>query len=131
MATINKYEDLEVWKLSMDLCLEVYNATNQEQFSKDFGLKDQIRRCSVSIPSNIAEGFERDSTNQFLYFLTIAKGSAGELRTQLIIASRLNYIDSTQFELLVNKCIETEKQLGGFKNYLIKIKNSKKQVVSN
>lgn len=126
MATINKYEDLEVWKLSMDLCLEVYNATNQEQFSKDFGLKDQIRRCSVSIPSNIAEGFERDSTNQFLYFLTIAKGSAGELRTQLIIASRLNYIDSTQFELLVNKCIETEKQLGGFKNYLIKIKNSKK-----
>jgi four helix bundle protein len=131
MATINKYEDLEVWKLSMDLCLEVYNATNQEQFSKDFGLKDQIRRCSVSIPSNIAEGFERDSTNQFLYFLTIAKGSAGELRTQLIIASRLNYIESTQFELLVNKCIETEKQLGGFKNYLIKIKNSKKQVVSN
>lgn len=126
MATINKYEDLKVWKLSMDLCLEVYNATNQEQFSKDFGLKDQIRRCSVSIPSNIAEGFERDSTNQFLYFLTIAKGSAGELRTQLIIASRLNYIDSTQFELLVNKCIETEKQLGGFKNYLIKIKNSKK-----
>lgn len=125
MATINKYEDLEVWKMSMDLCLEVYNATNQERFSKDFGLKDQIRRCSVSIPSNIAEGFERDSTNQFLYFLTIAKGSAGELRTQLIIASRLNYIESDQFQLLVNKCIETEKQLGGFKNYLLKIKNNK------
>lgn len=125
MATINKYEDLEVWKMSMDLCLEVYNATNQEKFSKDFGLKDQIRRCSVSIPSNIAEGFERDSTNQFLYFLTITKGSAGELRTQLIIASRLNYIESNQFQLLVNKCIETEKQLGGFKNYLLKIKNNK------
>lgn len=125
MATINKYEDLEVWKMSMDLCLEVYNATNQEKFSKDFGLKDQIRRCSVSIPSNIAEGFERDSTNQFLYFLTIAKGSAGELRTQLIIARRLNYIESDQFQILVNKCIETEKQLGGFKNYLLKIKNNK------
>lgn len=125
MATISKYEDLDVWKLSMDLCLEVYDVTNQEKFSKDFGLKDQIRRCSVSIPSNIAEGFERDSTNQFLYFLTIAKGSAGELRTQLIIANRLNYVNSETFEKLLNKCIETEKQLGGFRNYLLKIKNSK------
>jgi len=125
MATFNKYEDLDVWKMSMDLCLEVYNATNQEKFSKDFGLKDQIRRCSVSIPSNIAEGFERDSNNQFLYFLAIAKGSAGELRTQLIIANRLDYIESEHFQALINKCIETEKQLGGFKNYLLKIKNSK------
>lgn len=74
MATINKYADLEVWKLSMDLCVAIYDATNQEKFSKDYGLKDQIRRCSVSVPSNIAEGFERDSNNQFLYFYQLRKG---------------------------------------------------------
>lgn len=112
--------------MSMDLCVDVYEATKQQDFAKDFGLKDQIRRCSVSIPSNIAEGFERDSTNQFLYFLSIAKGSAGELRTQLILASRLKYINDTTFNSILNKCIETEKQLGGFRNYLLKIKNTKK-----
>jgi len=81
MATIKKYDDLDVWKIAMDLCVFVYEVTKQEDFSKDFGLKDQIKRCSVSIPSNIPEGFERNSTNQFLYFSSIAKGSAGELRT--------------------------------------------------
>jgi four helix bundle protein len=124
MATITQYEDLEVWKISVDLCTSVYKLTNLPEFSKDFGLKDQIRRCSVSVPSNIAEGFERDSTNQFLYFLKIAKGSCGELRTQLIIANRLSYIDDTIFNELRNKCVETEKQIGGFINYLKKIKKN-------
>jgi four helix bundle protein len=81
MATIKKYDDLDVWKINMDLCVFIYDVTKQEDFSKDFGLKDQIRRYYVSIPSNIAEEFERHSTNQFLYFLSIAKGLTGELRT--------------------------------------------------
>lgn len=123
MAKISQFEDIQVWKLSMDLCVAVYSITNYSEFSKDFGLKDQIRRCSVSIPSNISEGFERDSNNQFIYFLKIAKGSCGELRTQLILAHRLNYIDENTLYDLRNKCIETEKQIGGFINYL---KNSKK-----
>lgn len=125
MATISKYEDLDVWKIGIELCLAIYEITNFDKFSKDFCLRDQIRKSAISISSNIAEGFERDSTNQFLYFLTIAKGSAGELRTQLIIAYKLDYIDLVTFEKLNSKCIETEKQLGGFRNYLLRIKNTK------
>ena len=92
MGVIKQFEDLEVWQLSMSLCTEIYALTNTELFSRDFGLKDQIRRSAVSIPSNISEGFERDSKNQFLYFLAISKGSCGELRTQLTIAYNFNYI---------------------------------------
>ena len=74
MATFEKFEDLEVWKLSMDLCADIYRLTNTELFSKDFGLKDQIRRSAVSVPSNISEGYERDSKNQFVYFFSNRKG---------------------------------------------------------
>ena len=77
MATIKNFEELEVWKIAMELCTEVYNLTNKELFSKDFALKDQIRRSAISIPSNISEGYERDGINQFLYFLAISKGSCG------------------------------------------------------
>jgi four helix bundle protein len=118
MATIEKFEELEVWKLSMELCTEIYKLTNSELFSKDFGLKDQIRRCSVSVPSNISEGYERDGKNQFLYFLAIAKGSCGELRTQLKIAHNLNYLNESEYENLNEKCLSTSKQIKGFIKYL-------------
>lgn len=123
MATFERFEELEVWKLSMELCAEIYKLTNTPLFSKDFGLKDQIRRSAVSIPSNISEGFERDSKNQFVYFLTIAKGSCGELRTQLKIAASLAYLSEKEYETLNEKSLSTSKQLSGFINYL---KNSKK-----
>jgi four helix bundle protein len=125
MATYESFEELEVWKLAMDLCTEVYSITNQDTFSKDFGLKDQIRRSSVSVPSNIAEGHERDSKNQFIYFLTIAKGSCGELKTQLMIARNLRYIDETIYLELANKSTKIGKQLGGFINYLKNFKGKK------
>ncbi|MBI2258913.1 MAG: four helix bundle protein [Flavobacteriia bacterium] len=118
MATIEKFEELEVWKISMELCTEIYKLTNTELFSKDFGLKDQIRRSAISVPSNISEGYERDAKNQFLYFLVIAKGSCGELRTQLKIAFDLEYLDETQYLYLKGKCISTSKQLAGFITYL-------------
>ena len=118
MARIKEFEDLEVWQLSMSLCTEIYELTNKDLFSRDFGLKDQIRRSAISIPSNISEGFERDSKNQFLYFLAISKGSFGELRTQLNIAFNLNYIEKTKFEELKTKCLETSKQIAGFSKYL-------------
>ncbi|MFN5786758.1 MAG: four helix bundle protein, partial [Flavobacteriia bacterium] len=98
MGKIKSFEDLEVWQLSMSLCTEIYELTNTDLFSKDFGLKEQIRRSAISIPSNISEGFERDSKNQFLYFLSISKGSCGELRTQLNIAFNLNYLEKKKFE---------------------------------
>jgi four helix bundle protein len=118
MATIEKFEELEVWKASMNLCAEIYKLTNTELFSKDFGLKDQIRRASVSVPSNISEGYERDSKKQFLYFLVLAKGSCGELRTQLRIARMLNYLNEEEYILINEKALSTIKQLGGFIKYL-------------
>ena len=118
MATIEKFEELEVWKISMELCSDIYRITNTDLFSKDFGLKDQIRRSAISVPSNISEGYERDSKNQFLYFLAIAKGSCGELRTQLKIAKSLKYLQEKEFETLNDKCLSTSKQLSGFITYL-------------
>jgi four helix bundle protein len=127
MASIKNFEELEVWKLSMELCTEVYRLTNTELFSKDFGLKDQIRRSAVSVPSNISEGYERDGKNQFLYFLAISKGSCGELRTQLRIAFNLSYINENDFNILNEVAIKTSKQLSGFIKYL-KSFNEKKLV---
>jgi four helix bundle protein len=118
MATIEKFEELEVWKLSMELCSEIYKLTNTELFMKDFGLKDQIRRSAISVPSNISEGYERDSKNQFVYFLTIAKGSCGELRTQLKIARNLNYFEEENYVAINEKCLSTSKQIAGFIKYL-------------
>jgi four helix bundle protein len=125
MATIGNFENIEVWRTSMDLCTEVYKITNSDTFSRDFGLKDQIRRASVSIPSNISEGYERDSKNQFLYFLSIAKGSCGEVRTQLRIAYNLNYLNELDFESLNLMCESTSKQLSGFIKYLRDFKGTK------
>lgn len=122
MATIQRFEDLEVWQSSMKLAREVYSLTLGDLFSRDFGLKDQIRRSAVSVPSNIAEGFERDAKKQFLYFLTIAKGSCGELRTQLRLAHDLGYFEQDKYEILNNECVSVSKQLGGFINYLTKKK---------
>jgi four helix bundle protein len=118
MATYERFEELEVWQLGIELSLEIYAHTNSDLFSRDFGLKDQVRRCSVSIPSNIAEGYERDSPRSFIYFLNVAKASCGELRTQLKIAQGLNYISETEYDLLNNKCLSVSKQLKGFIKYL-------------
>jgi four helix bundle protein len=125
MAKIENFEDLEVWKISMELCTEIYRLTNTDLFSKDFGLKDQIRRSAISIPSNISEGYERDGKNQFLYFLAIAKGSCGELRTQLRIAYNLEYINENDYSNINDKCVLTSKQLSGFIKYLKNYKDKK------
>jgi len=125
LGRIDRFEELEVWKVSMALCSEIYKLTNSEYFSKDFGLKDQIRRSAVSVPSNISEGYERDSKRQFLYFLVIAKGSCGELRTQLIIARNLNYLGEDEFMKINEQCLSTSKQLAGFISYLKKYEEKK------
>jgi len=135
MATIKNFEELEVWKLAMELCTEVYSLTNTELFSKDFALKDQIRRSAISIPSNISEGYEREGINQFVYFLVIAKGSCGELRTQLKIANTLNYINEKEYITLNEKSLSTSKQLAGFikslKNFKSNEKINKTQIESS
>ncbi len=82
---INRFEDLEVWKLSRIFVKEIYSITNTNPFSKDFGLREQIRRASISIMSNISEGYERKGKKEFIHFLYLSKGSAGEIRSQLLI----------------------------------------------
>ncbi len=123
MATIKQFEDLEVWQQSMSLCTDIYKITNNNYFSKDYGLKDQIRRSAISVPSNIAEGFERNGKKQFTYFLTIAKASCGEMRTQLTIAHQLNYLDLKDFHIILDKCINTSKQISGLIKYLNGLKD--------
>ena len=97
MARIEQFEDLEVWKLARKLTGKIYSLSRAGAFAKDFGFRDQICRAAVSIVSNIAEGFERRSNSQFVQFLAIANGSAGEVRSQLYIALDLGYIAQEQF----------------------------------
>lgn len=118
MAKFKTFEELEVWQYGMSLCEQVYVLSDTSDLSKDFGLRDQIRRSAISIPSNISEGFERGSEKQFIYFLVIAKGSCGELRTQLNLANRLKYIDKDTYIKMNDNCLSISKQLSGFINYL-------------
>jgi four helix bundle protein len=127
MAKVDKIEDIVVWQLAIELTNAIYTITNNNVFNKDFALRDQIRKSAISIPSNIAEGFERNSTNQFLYFLVIAKGSAGELRTQLLIAKNQNYIGQSEFEKINEDTLEVSKKLGSFITYLKEFKLKQSQ----
>jgi len=112
-SKITRFEDLIVWQKSMALAEEIYQVTKQGEFAKDWGLKNQIQRAAVSIPSNIAEGFERYSNKEFRKFLLVAKGSAGELRTQLYLAKSAEYLTQMEGELLVKRCLEVSRLLGG------------------
>lgn len=89
---VRTFEDLLVWQMAIELVKRVYVLTASGLFSRDFGLRDQIRRASVSIPTNIAEGFERASRKEYLNFLNIAKGSAGEVRSLLYVALEVGYL---------------------------------------
>ena len=91
MATVKSFEDLEIWKEAMQQAVEVYENIKG---CKDFAFKDQIQRAAVSVPSNIAEGFERNTNKEFIQFLYIAKGSNGELITQLYLTITFKYIDT-------------------------------------
>jgi four helix bundle protein len=101
MKKMLRFEDLEIWKESMRICKDVYALMNG---CTDFGLKDQIQRAAVSVPSNIAEGYERRSTKETTQFLYIAKGSCGELRTQLYLVVALEYATKEKATALIDKC---------------------------
>jgi four helix bundle protein len=118
MPTVETFEELDVWQNAMSLCKAVYTLTNSTEIKSDFPLRDQLRKSAISIPSNIAEGFERESNNQFIYFLIIAKGSCGELRTQLNLAYNLGLLGEEAFHELKDKCVTISKQLSSFIKYL-------------
>ena len=118
MSKIDRIEDILVWQKAKSLTIEIYKASNQSIFARDFGLRDQIRRAAVSIPSNIAEGFGREGNKEFLQFLSIAKGSLYDLKTQLIIANEIGYLDNEIFIKISNDSDEVGKMLTSFMNYL-------------
>ncbi len=115
---IERFEDLEVWQLSRKLVNCIYKMTNGERFSRDFGLTNQIQRSSVSVMSNIAEGFEKRTKKEFIHFLYIAKCSCGELRSQLYVSLDLGYIDNNEFSEYYNLAETVSKSLSGFIKYL-------------
>ena len=124
---IKKFEELESWKKARKLTNAVYETTGTGSFKLDFGLKDQIRRASISILSNIAEGFERGGDKEFLQFLAMAKGSCGEVRAQLYIAVDQGYLSQALFEKLSNNADEIGRLISGLMKYLSKseLKGSK------
>jgi four helix bundle protein len=105
---------MPVWKLARDLTVEIYRITKGAGFRRDYGLVDQIRRASISISSNIAEGFERGSRKELIQFLYIAKGSLGEVRSQLQVSSELGYINEEKSSSLLQQTYDLSKQLGAF-----------------
>ena len=109
---IEKFEDLIAWQKARILTKKIYEITNEGDFARDYGLRDQIRRASVSVMSNIAEGFERFNKKEFHYFLNVGKSSCGEVRSQLYICFDVGYISNEKFVELKNDCIELSKILG-------------------
>lgn len=95
MSTFQTFEDIEAWQKARELTRRVYDVSDTGALARDFGLRDQMRRACVSILSNIAEGFERSGTGEFVQFLSAAKGSAGEVRAQLYVALDRKYIDES------------------------------------
>jgi len=118
MVSFERFEDLDIWKLSKDVAKQVYDVTSTGKFSQDYVLRGQVRRAVVSIFSNITEGFERKGNKEFLQFLSIAKASCGEVRAQLIFANDRDYISSKQYEALVKNLVSLSSQIGGFIKYL-------------
>jgi len=118
MATIQRFEDLEVWKKAREICKYIYKLTSKENFSRVFSLKDQIKRSSGSAIDNIAEGFEREGNKEFVNFLTISKGSIGEVRSQSYREFDYGHINQEEFDFLIKETISLSERLGKFISYL-------------
>lgn len=126
MATINRFEDIEAWQTARELTRWIYALTEEGKFARDFGLRDQARRASVSIMSNIAEGFESRTQALFIEYLGRAKGSAGELRAQAYVALDAGYLDQAQFTRMFDLADKCSRQLSRFISYLETQPNSRR-----
>ena len=118
MATVSNFEDLEIWQLARQQAIDIYQLYTAEPFSKDWELRNQINAASGSVMDNIAEGFERSGNKEFTNFLLIAKGSNGEVRSQLSRALDRNYLTPAKFDDLKLKCVMLSKKLTSFIKYL-------------
>ena len=121
---IERFEEIEAWKAARTLTRDIYNNTRTPPFSKDFGLRDQIQRASVSIMANIAEGFDGRSTTEFIRFLSYAYRSATEVQSHLYVALDQKYLAESEFDKLYQQTEHTKKLINGFIRYL---KNSERK----
>jgi four helix bundle protein len=118
MVSIKRFEDIEARKTAREVTKRIYELTGSGAFSRDFALRDQIRRSSASIMSNIAEGFEQEGNKEFINFLSMAKGSCGEARSQLYIAFEQNFISETDFRWAYENLDRIGKMISGLMTYL-------------
>jgi four helix bundle protein len=108
---IESFEDLMVWQKGMEIVKQVYLISREGELCRDFALRDQLRRAAISIPTNIAEGFERASRKEYLNFLNYAKGSTGEVRSLLNVAAELGYLEPSQYAILRQAVLELSRYL--------------------
>lgn len=116
--SVRSYRDLVAWQKAMDLATAVYRATESFPTREQFGLTNQMRRAAVSIPSNIAEGQGRRTTNDYIHFLHIARGSLQELETQCLLSQRLNFVSETDAANVMSCCDEVSRLVSGLINSL-------------
>ena len=120
MSKVERFEDLIAWQKARELTKAIYSVTADGRFSKDFGLRDQIRRASVSIMSNIAEGFGRGSMNEFHQFLVVSKASCAEVQSQLYVALDVGYLDKTTFKKLSDNANEVARIISALRTSVYK-----------
>lgn len=126
MSGFKNFEEIIAWQKARELCKEVYKMTTKEAFKRDYGLVDQIRRASVSVMANIAEGYDRRGDKEFVRFLNISKGSLAEVKSHFYVAFDLNYINDKEKEKLFGLMDEIGKLISGLIKYL---KTNKEQTV--
>ena len=132
MATITKFEDLEIWKAAQNIASSVYKLCDANvKISKDFSFKDQIKRASLSISNNIAEGFEYSNNNDFNRFLRIAKGSCGEVKNCLLFSIRVGFTNEVDIENIIEDCTTLGNKIGKLMKYLKEIKMAKGNTTRN
>jgi four helix bundle protein len=125
VARIERFEDLVAWQKARVLTRLIYEVTRKETFSRDFGLSGQIQRAAVSMMSNVAEGFERGGRGEFHQFLSTAKASCAELRSQLYVAFDVGYLDEKEFDDLMARAVEVAKIIGGLRASVAKQRSNK------
>ncbi len=114
MAVVERFEELRIWQMARELCQEVYLHTETQPWKTDTRFVQQIRAAAGSVMDNIAEGFERDGNKEFIQFLYVAKGSCGEVRSQIIRASDTNFLNNTDAKRLYNVCLELSSAIAAF-----------------
>ncbi len=125
MAKVERFEDLPIWRHAIEIGLKIYQLVESDQVVRDYRAKDQLIGAAISISNNIAEGFEYNSNRQFIRYLAIAKGSAGELRSQLYLMVKAGKISQESYELLYLELIQISSEIKGFIKYLVEFENGK------